>query len=151
MKDIVEKLRKIKDEINAERTTGLLRLFVLIARADIDGKWDIIVSADWFEKTNSESDLVYIIQKLKSEFGENLEFLARIVVATPKEIFIQQLGKAILSEKQGELGELKDLQTSLDFKVGHLFVITINFDGIDLSKVEGTNDGPLGVKEITAF
>ena len=151
MKEIVEKLRKVKDEILLEKTTSKLRIFVLIARADLEGKWDIILSADWLERTNSEKDLVYLITKLKSEFGENLDFLARIVVATPREIFIQHLGKAIINEPQGELGELKDLQISADFKAQHLFVIEVDFDGINLEKMEGTEEGPLAFKDSGSF
>ena len=98
MKEIFEKLNEIKDEILLEKGANELRLFVLVARTDIDARWDILFSADWLEKTNSEKDLVYLIEKLKSKFDGNLDFLARIVVATPHEIFIKRLAKAIIRE-----------------------------------------------------
>lgn len=151
MKETLEKLNKIKTEIIKEKTTGTLRLFILIERNDLENKWDLILSADWLEKNNSEKDLVYLIEKIKLEFGSDLEFLARIIVTTPNEIFIRQLTRAILRVgKGGEFEEIKDLQVTSNFKVKHIFVIAIDFSGIDLA-MAGTDDGPLGSKEITQF
>lgn len=147
MKEIIEKLNKIKEEILLERTEGRLRLFSLIARNDLDGKWDILFSADWLEKTNSEKDLVYLITKLKSEFAENLDFLARILVGTPKEIFIKQFIQAIV--ERGELGgpeEVKDLFVSKDLTISGLFIIAIDSTDLDLRQI-GTNEGPIAVKD----
>lgn len=151
MKETLEKLNKIKEEILAEKKEGLLRLFALIERNDLEGKWDLIFSADWLEKTNSEKDLVYLIEKIKSEFGENIDFLARILAASPKEIFIQEFSKAILRESKEYPTEIRNLAVSSTFTANHLFVITIDFTGIDLEKIEGINEGPLAIKEVSDF
>jgi len=150
MKEIFEKLNEIKDEILLEKGANELRLFVLVARTDIDARWDILFSADWLEKTNSEKDLVYLIEKLKSKFDGNLDFLARIVVATPHEIFIKRLAKAIIRENGRESGEIVGLVTTADFTVKRLFVMYINFSDEEIS-AEGTVDGPLAVQKISDF
>lgn len=133
-----------------EKTNGRLRLFALIARPDLEGKWDILFSADWLEKTNSEKDLIYLIEKLKSEFGKNLDFLSRIVVAKPNEMFIQQLTKAVIRENSGQQGEIASLSTSSDFSV-HIFVVAIDFTGMNLEITEGTKDGPIAIREVSNF
>jgi len=149
MNDILEKLNRVRDEILAEKTKGSLRLFVLAARADLENKWDILFSADWLEKTNSEKDLIYIIGKLKSSFSGNLDFLVRIVVATPSETFIKQLADAILKRNEGRQEEIKELSTpTVVFK--QIFVLTLDFRGINLNEI-GTEDGPIAVKKISEF
>ena len=150
MKEIFEKLNEIKDEILLEKGANDLRRFVLVARTDIDARWDILFSADWLEKTNSEKDLVYLIEKLKSKFDGNLDFLARIVVATPHEIFIKRLAKAIIRENGRESGEIVGLVTTADFTVKRLFVMYINFSDEEIS-AEGTVDRPLAVQKISDF
>ena len=151
MKEIIEKLNNIKNKIIEEKTTGKLRFLGLIARADIEGKWDLLVSADWIKKNSSEDDFVYIIQKLKDNFDEKLDFLARIVLLTPKEAFIQQLARAIIRENGGEAGKITSLKTSKDFIVGQIVVIAFDFTDIGLDVSQETEDGPVGIKDIVNF
>src|SRR3989339_2004319 len=101
MKEIIKKLTNIKNTILSEKSSGKLRFFGLIARVDIDNKWDLLISADWIEKNSSEETLIYIIQKLKESFDGKLEFLSSIVLLTPKEAFVRQLARGIISEGRG--------------------------------------------------
>src|SRR3989344_6675775 len=142
MTEVIEKLRKVRDQILLEKGADQVRLFALLARADLEDKWDLLFCADWIEKTSSEKDLVYIIEKIKTEFSTNLDFLARIVVATPREVFIKQLAKAIILEGGNEPREITKLAVSADFTVRQLVLLKINFGGINVDEV-GTDEGPL--------
>ncbi len=150
MKEILEKLKKVKDEILLEKKDGKLRLLALIARADLENKWDILLSADWLKKTNGEDDLVYLIEKLRSEFDNKLSFLASVVSATPNETFIRQLARAVLKEGRSGVEEISDLSTSDNFAVKQAFIVAIDFEGINLDN-DGVDEGPLAIKEITDF
>ncbi len=150
MKEIIEKLNKIKGQILSEQTKGKLRLFVLIKRTDQENKWDVLLSADWFEKTNSEKDLVYFIKKIKSEFTD-LDFLARILVATPNELFIKSLANAILNTGVEGMEDITNLKVpEVDTVIKHINVIHIDFSSIDL-KEKGSPEGPLAIKDNSEF
>lgn len=150
MKEIITKLTVIKNDILKEKE-GQLRFLGLIARADVEDKWDLLVSADWIKKSNSEEDLIYIIKKLKGVFAENLNFLSRIVLLTPQETFIKQLARAIINEKVGNTGEFANLKTSADFTIKQVFVITLDFTDINLENSQEIGDGFVGAKDVVEF
>lgn len=150
MKDTIAKLNKIRDEILHEKK-GVLHLFALIARVDIEGKSDLLLSADWVEKNNAETDLVYVIEKLKSEFESNLEFLSKIVLLTPDQPFIKQLAKAVYRENQGQPGELNDLNISGDFVVKKVNIIAIEFNPSDLETDVEEGGVPEAVGHVAEF
>jgi hypothetical protein len=150
MKEITEKLNNISKEIISERKEGRLRLFALIARTDLDNKWDILISADWIKKNNSEEELVYIIKKLKKEFSENLDFLSRLVLLTPKELFTREIAKATIKENDGKPGELFKLKTSTDFIVKHIIVIHLDYKMEELTE-EAEDREPVVIKDKENF
>src|SRR5688500_975096 len=115
MKEIIEKLNLVKDNIISEK--GTLRFFGLIARTDLENKWDLLISSDWIEKNSSDEELVYVITKLKEAFSEKLDFLSRIVLLRPEEHFIQELARVIVKEHDGKTGEIRNLKVSDDFTV----------------------------------
>jgi hypothetical protein len=145
MNEILQKLNNIKDSLLAEHSDVKLRFFGLIARMDVDNKWDLIICADWIKKSNSENDLVDIIDRLKKEFN-NLDFLAKIVLLTTDEFFIRQLASAI-SVREEQIGEMKDLKLKEGFVVRHIIVIYFDFGGIDLT-TPATEEIPTATKEI---
>ncbi len=150
MKEIIEKLNIIKDEIISESNQGILRFFVLIKRTDQTDKWDILLSADWFKKTNSQDDLIYFIKKIKSQFS-SLDFIARILLATPDDLFIKSLAGAILKSKENTVGDITNLKVpEVDTVLKNINVIHIDFSGIDLNN-KGRMIGPLAVKNNEDF
>jgi hypothetical protein len=149
MKEIIKKLNKIREYILSEKD-GTLRLFCIIARNDFEGKWDILFSADWIEKTNSEKDLVYLITKLKLEFDNNLDFLSNIFVGTPNETFIKQFMKAIGEQDSPLMEEINGMFVSKELTVRKLYVIACDSTGLDLDE-NGTNEGPVAVGEVSNF
>lgn len=151
MKEIIEKLKNIRDEIISEKNQGKLRFFGLIARADLEGKWDILLSADWFKENNKEKDLVYFIEKLKNKFKKDLEFLSKIVLLAPSEMFIQQLAKVIITKGLDTEKEITDLKVFADFTVKRIFVVALDFTGIDLTKIQETKESPIVIKDANDF
>lgn len=135
MKDIIEKLNNVKNDIIREKTDGFLRFFGLIARIDLENKWDILISADWIDKSNLEQDFVFLINKLKTQFNEDLGFLSQIVFLAPDEPFIKNLARAIKSEDKKDGDEACDLKISEKITINHIFIITSNFKGIDLGEI----------------
>lgn len=150
MKEIVKKLIRVSESITSDESRGGVKLFLLIRRTDLDNKWDILFSADWIKNENRQNDLVYLINKLKEEFDENIDFVSRIVLGTPGEDFIKKFAKAIIEAdvKQGE--EVLDLSVFGDFTAERIFVITIgDFSSEDLES-KGVNQGPV-VGEVSEF
>lgn len=151
MKEIIEKLTDVKNTILSERGNQKLRFLGLLARVDIDNKWDLLISADWIEKNSSEETLIYVIQKLKEVFNEKLEFISSIVLLTPRESFVRKLARAIIEENKSYPAEIVDLKISADFTVKQVFVIAIDFAGIDLNPSQELEDEPVIIKDMGPF
>lgn len=89
MLSLVGKLREVRAEIDAERA-GIV-LLALFEREDASGKWDIIFSATWIGRSESERPaLDYFIGKLRPRLTlPELIAISRIVVFQPDEEFVQ--------------------------------------------------------------
>lgn len=127
MDEILDKIREINSEIKSEKTEGVLRLFALIERTDLESKWDIVFSSDWLKKTNDEDVLIYLLDKLKNKFNGELEFLARVVVVKPDDSFIQNLAKSIVDNNLDTRGEIKELKVLPDSTIKKINMIEFNF------------------------
>lgn len=132
MKEIIEKLNLIQSTILSEKG-GVIYFFGLLERTntDFENKWDIVISASWIEESNSEADLVYIIENLKKEFDDNLDFLAKIVLLSPQEEFINDICFALQKEETQEQ-EVHSLKISEEISIKHLFVVSRNFENLKL-------------------
>ena len=83
IENIVEKLIRTEKRISEEK--GDFNFFGLFKRADLEGAWDIIISAPWFSD-NKRNDLVYIIGEIKKDLLiEDLRLLARVVLIEPED------------------------------------------------------------------
>lgn len=152
MNEIAEKLNTLKEKIIKEKTEGKLRFLGMLARADIEGKWDIVISADWIEKNSNEQDFIYVIKKLKEVFGTKLEFIARIVLLTTKEFFIKQLVLVLIAEKYVFGEELSDFKIpALEVSLKKIIVIFYDFSGIDLQKETKDEEGEVAFKKLDEF
>ena len=152
MKEIFEKLNKIRDEIIQEKTVqGELRLLAMIARADLEGKWDILMSADWINSNNNEVDLIYLIEKMKVEFNNNFSFLSRIVLLTSNEKFVKNLAKSMPYDGVIKEKEFSNLQIFPDFSITNIFISILNFVNINLEDLETDASEPIATKEVSAF
>lgn len=134
MNEIIEKLNKVKDKMLFEKR-GTLYFFGLLQRTDLENKWDIVVSSSWLEKSNTQEDLVYVINKLKDEFNNDLDFISRIVLFTASESFINDLGWALEKTDNRKLSETKEilnLKISEEVSIRHLYVLACDFSSLKL-------------------
>lgn len=138
MNEIITKLNKIGDFITSENKLGKVILFALIARNDLVGKWDILISADGLKKNNTEKDLTYVIELLKKEFGNDLSFLSQIVLLVTKEDFVNDFVRAF---RKGDFKVAENISLKLtdNFTIGSVYVISYDFSTLDLEVFEDQN------------
>ena len=96
MSPIVEKIKKIEIDISTKR--GGFNLFGLFLRKDAPGKWDLVISAEWFG-SDRKRDLDFIVGYLKqSLLPEELIMISRIALIRPNHPFVQTVTSLIQSE-----------------------------------------------------
>lgn len=135
MNEIIKKLKIVEEQVISEKNQET-SLFVLIKRTDLDGdKWDIILSSNWIEKNNLESDLVYIIDKLKLAFADQLDFLAQLVLLIPSSPLVKLLAKAAYEGKMTIGEEIKELKLLKNYTIKCLIPVTISLKHFDLSEL----------------
>lgn len=148
---IKNRLQNISRVIAEEKGIETLRFFGLLERTDLDQKWDLLISADWIERSSNEKDFLYVIDKLKKEFGNDLEFLSRIVLMTPQKAFIKNLAMSLENIELQELPkEIFDFKVSSDFILKHAFIFHLNFKSLDIKQID-LGDSGIIAKEITEF
>ena len=119
MKALVEKLRKLEQEVATEK--GPFQLFALFLREDAPDVWDLLVSAPWIEADKGAA-LRYLAIKLnESATPQELTILSRIVI-------IEQANPALAAMQSAmnvEHGSA-EIQGSNFFglQIKHAFVIT---------------------------
>ena len=132
MNEILGKLNIVKDKIILDKGNESLRLLALIRRYDVVDKWDLILSADWVEASNKESDLIYVINLLKQAFDNNLDFLSQIVILPLEEIFIQQLAKSVIEQGLEDEPNVLDLNITEGITVGEIHFLYFDVDEEDI-------------------
>lgn len=130
MDEIILKLNKVKDSLVTDDVLGTLFFFGLIKRVDLDDKWDILISSSKLLKNNSEKDLTYVINQLKKEFGDDINFLSRIVLLMSNEGFIADMARAIEQYSIEEGKEIIDLKIAEDFTIKQMYIICLNFESV---------------------
>jgi hypothetical protein len=102
MRDLLDKLRQIKEEIVQEK--GELALFGLFEREDAWERWDLIVAARW-TAVGLRASIDYVIDKMREHLTLR-EFLqiARVVPLLPSVPFVKTV-----QEMAGEVDGLKEL------------------------------------------
>lgn len=128
MNEIVTKLEKVKESISK---LGTVFIFTLIARNDLEGKWDILISAEKLKQNNSQEDLTYVIEELKKEFNDDLTFLSRIVLLVKDEDFIKEIACALDKIKTSK-GEVSGLKLS-NITIRQMNIISSDFSGFNLT------------------
>lgn len=131
MTELIEKLNRIKTKILSEKRSGHFIFFGIIERVDLVGKWDIVICADWITENNNESDLVYVIGEIKTEFDGSLDFLGRVLLMTSSQALIRSLARAIIKENVDDK-ELFNLRVG-SIVISHLYIIESAFDDVDIS------------------
>ena len=149
MKEYIEKLKKIEEKILKEKE-GNIYFFGILKRTDVENKWDIVISADWIEQSDTEKDLIYVIDAIKVEFNGNLDFLSKIVLLAPTEEFIRSLLKAIARNKM-TTGEIQNLKITSDITIKELLVISSDVSGVDLDDTSELEEDKKDTKTVANF
>jgi hypothetical protein len=131
MNEIIKKLKEVRDRIIDEKDKSLLRFFGLIARTDLENKYDLLISADWLEKSNSEKDLIYVIDSLKKEFTDDFDFLSQIVLLIPSEEFIQTLLRMLPKD----VDEVSNFKLADNYELKQIYILYLNSKGLPVEGV----------------
>lgn len=118
-KEIIEKFQQ-QEKIMA-RVKGPFDLFALFLREDAPNKWDLVVAAEWIEKSK-ESAIKYIADIMqKSLSREELLLLSRIAIIDERNPELQVLQKVIQIEHGS--AEFKD-SNFFGLQIKHMYLIT---------------------------
>jgi len=131
MNEIISKLKNVAKSFNSEGQLGKIVLFALIKRSDLENKWYILIGADKLKKNNSEDDLIYVIEKLKSEFNSDLSFISQILLFVREEDVIKDFARALTKIHVSE-GEVMSLKLTPNVTIEMVQIIESDFEGLDL-------------------
>lgn len=91
---MIEKYRKIEKEITEEK--GECYLFALLQPDDSGNYFDIVVSADWFDK-DKRNTVEYITDKLKKYLDSSeIISISKIVLLSSTEEFVRAVNEILL-------------------------------------------------------
>ena len=127
MKEILLKLNKFKERILSDNKLGEVYFIGLLSRVDLENKFDILISAKNITSSNSVDDLTYIINNLKIDLGDDINYISQIVSLSPGEEFINDLGISIESNLLSEGMDASDLKISDNFVLKQVSIILANF------------------------
>jgi hypothetical protein len=121
----VRKLREVEEEIAAER--GGIVLVPLFQREDSFGKWDVVFSAEWIKRSESQGPaLDYILGKLQPRLTQReLIALSKLILFEPTEQFV-----GVVLDLLQEWGNPKQL---MNVNINGMLMTTAYFIAADLS------------------
>ena len=119
MKEIVERLQR--QEVIMAEEKGPFDLFALFLREDAPGKWDLVVAAEWIDKSKEASFkyIADIVQKALSK--EELLKLSRIVLIDENNPALEALHKAMHVEHS--IAEIQD-SNFFGMQIKHVYLVT---------------------------
>ena len=119
MRATVEKFIAIEKEIVAEK--GDFILFGLFLREESPNRWDVVISAPWFDK-DKKDPLDFVISKLRARLKpDEMVMLSRIILLNPSEDFVKNVNFMIRIE-HGMAEFYECIVNGMHIK--HAFVIT---------------------------
>ncbi|NBC17905.1 MAG: hypothetical protein GVY18_11395 [Bacteroidetes bacterium] len=99
MKELIEKLKRVEQEIALER--GSFVLFGLFKQAEGSGNWDVVVAAPWIDP-ESEDVTRYIFGKLADLLSEDEAVSIRgVFTLGPEEAFVREVVNNYPTNKEG--------------------------------------------------
>ncbi len=97
MRQLAEKISRVRDEIEQEKEQPLL-LCVLLLREGSADRWDLVLSASWFD-VNRKDSLDYVVHKLKKTLSKSeLVQIAKIVLLDPLDPLVLAITRAMRVE-----------------------------------------------------
>jgi len=119
MISLVDKFITVEKTISDEKSS--FTLFALFLREEAEDKWDLVLSANWFEDDKKKT-LDYIVKQIKNELEpQDMVEISRIILLEPSHPLVQTVNSVIRTE-HGK-AEFVDCRFSNIF-VKHAFIIT---------------------------
>jgi hypothetical protein len=123
MKEIVDKLVRVEQEMAAEK--GAFLLFAILLREDAPDVWDLVAASPWIVRDKADS-LRYISDRVRSVLdADELVKLSRIVLVEPDSPALAAFQQAIHVE-HGTV-EIRDSNFS-GLPIKHAYLITSRQD-----------------------
>jgi len=119
MRNLIEKLKELEEEISKEK--GEFSLFALFLREDSEDIWDLLVSSPWIEENKTEA-LKYLAKKIQNKLSsDEIIKISRIVIIEENNPALSAIHGAI-SVEHG-LVEVKD-SIFFGLPIKHAYLIT---------------------------
>jgi len=132
MKNLIEKLKEIEQDISKEK--GDFSLFALFLREDSEDIWDLLVSSPWIEENKTEA-LKYLARKIQNKLSpDEIIKISRIVIIEENSPALSAIHDAI-SVEHG-LVEAKD-SIFFGLPIKHAYLITSKKLGSSRESVHG--------------
>ncbi|MBI4489985.1 MAG: hypothetical protein HY694_12930 [Deltaproteobacteria bacterium] len=124
MKELVDKLRSLEEEISQKK--GEFSLFALFLREESQNKWDLVASASWFW-SDKKKTLDYLAKMLRSRLtSDELLMLSRIVLIEESDPMLQAFHQAF----QVRHAPTEVLDCNLfGLQIKHAYIITSRRNG----------------------
>jgi len=133
MDDIIKKFKIVTNDILLDHKQEDLFFFGIAERFEVEEKWDVLLSGAWIKERHDQKDLIYLIEKLKKQFGEDLSFLGQIVILPKDAGFVEELS-ASLKDKDASGGSiLNSVYIRPGFVIRQLCVFANNLSKLNLS------------------
>ncbi len=125
MDDLIDNFKEVEKSIADEKSTAdgkpVFILFGLFLREDAEDKWDLVISADWFEEDRRKT-LDYTVERLKSYIKPmDMTRISRIILLEPSDDFVKNINNTV-SIEHGK-AQFEDTQFG-EMTVKRAFVIT---------------------------
>ncbi len=104
MNDLIRKIAEIEKSLSEEK--GNFKLFAVFSKKNIEGLWDIVISADWMK--NEREGLDCISRKLTKELSiKEIVKISRIVYLDVNEKFVHAMN-TMFNVKDHDLIEIEN-------------------------------------------
>jgi len=104
MNNFIKKIAEVEKSLSEDK--GNFKLFAVFSRPDTEGRWDIVISADWIKSEREGLD--YISKKLTKNLSpEEIIKISRIVYLNVNDNFVRVINSAF-SVKNHNLTEIEN-------------------------------------------
>lgn len=119
MKQLAEKIQQFEKEVSMQK--GDFLFCALILRDRSHARWDLVLSAPWFE-TKRSNTLKYLISRLEKNLSKKeLSQISKIVLLDPSDQFLVDIARAI-----------RNIASAVHVEHGLIEISNCVFDGIEI-------------------
>jgi hypothetical protein len=101
MQELVDKLKVVEEKLSREH--GPFDLFAVLERADLPGRYDVVVAAPWLPKDPARA-IYFMFDAFESTLvTDDLLLIARVVPLQGNEDVTEQIRKAFADSPRGKI------------------------------------------------